>query len=543
MPTQLVFTTPKKKQRARTKLRTIASPTTFSAITKNLIRNFGSDNPPPDLADLVIPDFSQQVQLPNDFSLEERKSVIKEMTSRFATTMASEKARALAPKMPTISFKDYETQHVNDIKPIEVPIKDNANSFIAGLFQFHHAPQQFRGWESATIITQYQATSNNNGSEAENDTSDANKWKETKIDLFKDFEQIDIDDLKAWAETVWSDSNSILESQDGQSTTYARKVFSEFLFGSMAPELQKAIQNAIPIARHWNDGPYVWATMIHRFFPSAVVLRTTILDKMKNATLAEHNNDLSAYCASLLDMNAVIDTASHSEELVKAFLAQTSTHSSELIRNHFNHLGLQFFMNKESRKSFETFLDSADRLHTITTSPALPFAATTQTTTKNEQNIAALAGIVKGQSGHMKKLVSAISQIDNKLKQSSSGPKQGKGSGRRMPPWQNEEPTNTSEVKMFNNKPWFWCATCNHWSPTHSTDGTTHDGKTIAKHRTFPSNKRKGDKQSQSSTNKKKYSSGSSPAIDSLKSRKAKLNNDENSSILSLIAKAAAGEQ
>jgi hypothetical protein len=130
---------------------------------------------------------------------------------------------------------------------------------------------------------------------------------------------------------------------------YAKKVFSEFLFGSMAPELQKAIQHAIPMARLWNDGPYVWATMVHRFYPLAVVLRTTILDKMKSATLAEHNFDLSAYCAALLDMNAVIDTTSHTEELVKAFLTQTNTHPSDIIKNHFNHLGVQFFMSKCSQ--------------------------------------------------------------------------------------------------------------------------------------------------------------------------------------------------
>jgi hypothetical protein len=171
------------------------------------------------------------------------------------------------------------------------------------------------------------------------------------------------------------------------------------------------------------DGQYAWALMIHHFYPSAVILRTTILDKMKTATLADHKNDLSAYCAELLDMNAVIDASSYSEELVKEFLTQPSTHPSEIIRNHFNHFGVHFSMNKDQRKSFENFLDSANRLHTIATLPALPFATSTNVTSKNDQNIAALAGIIKGQSLSRRKIVSALSQLDNKFKQGASGAK------------------------------------------------------------------------------------------------------------------------
>jgi hypothetical protein len=120
-----------------------------------------------------------------------------------------------------------------------------------------------------------------------------------KIDLFKDFEQINIDTLKAWAQKVWSSPTAKLESQDGQSSMYASKVLSKFMFASLVFNRQKAEQNAIPISRLWNDGPYVWATLIHCLFPSAVILMTTIFDKMKSATLVEHSNDLYAYCATL----------------------------------------------------------------------------------------------------------------------------------------------------------------------------------------------------------------------------------------------------
>ena len=109
-------------------------------------------------------------------------------------------------------------QHANDIKPIDSPIKDNADSFLTCLFQFRRARKQFCGWEGATFISKYEATSTNVINEDDNDImSNANKWNESKIDLFKDFEKIDIDDLKAWALAVWTTPDAMLESQDGQS--------------------------------------------------------------------------------------------------------------------------------------------------------------------------------------------------------------------------------------------------------------------------------------------------------------------------------------
>jgi hypothetical protein len=270
------------------------------------------------------------------------------------------------------------------------------------------------------------------------------------------------------------------------------------------------------------------------FFPSAIVLRTTILNKMKSATLTSHNNDLSAYCSTLWDMNAVIDTTLHSEELVKAFLTHTNTHPSDIIKNHFNHVGIQFFINTRSQKLFESLLKSADRLHMITTSPALPFAASTNNkATKNDQNITALASIVKDQSGSMKKIISALSQLNNKFKQGFSSARSSsnrrnsfKGKALLKPARIPNAPSDTSEVKEFNGKPWFWCATCGHWSTMHSTNGMTHAGKTISQHKgvTSSQGKRKFDQHSLSSTsNKKANKATTTTPINGLKSLKAKV--------------------
>jgi hypothetical protein len=250
------------------------------------------------------------------------------------------------------------------------------------------------------------------------------------------------------------------------------------------------VQNAIPVARLWNDGPYVWATLIHHFFPSAIMLRTTLLDKMKSVTLAEHKYDLSTYCATLLDINAVVRTSSHVEELVNAFLTQVNTHPMDIVWNHFNNIGIKFFLNKGKQKPFTTILEAADQLHTLTTSPALPFATTTMNSNKQDQNIAALARILKGQTSSMKKIVAALSQLNNKVKQGVTKPgttgrtKKDWQRTKNMPQltWLTDAPSDPSKVKKFHGKPWFYSTIYGCWSTTHSTNGTTHNDKAIPKH-------------------------------------------------------------
>jgi hypothetical protein len=109
------------------------------------------------------------------------------MSVNYAATIASETLRSSTPKF---SFKDIKTQHANDIKPIDELIKDETDSFLTGLFQFRCVREQFRGWESATFISKYEATSINgdhSASDEDDDISDVNKWTTSQIDLFKGF--------------------------------------------------------------------------------------------------------------------------------------------------------------------------------------------------------------------------------------------------------------------------------------------------------------------------------------------------------------------
>ena len=552
MPISDAFVTPAKGAQPRKKIRHAAKPTTFGTVTQSLIKRFrdaSTSIKAPSISVASFPDFSN-VPLPDDLNTAERNRVIRQMTVAYAANLASNAAQSTTPK---ISIRDIESQRSYDVKPIPTAIEDSIDSFLQGLFQFRRVREQLRGWTSATYMVLQTATTTDIASDDDDDEDNANKWSTTTIDLFKDFEKIRLSTMHEWAESIWTAEDATLKASDGESETYARRAFSEFIFASVASELQKSIQNSITNSRLWNDGPLVWAVLIHHFFPSPVALKVTILDKMKSTTLAQHRNDLKLYCAAMMDMNAVVDTSPHTEELITVFLTQVNTHPSDIVRNHFNHIGLDFFMHPDKPQSLSKLLETADHLHTVTSSPSLPFAVSSNSNRKIEQNIAALAGVVQSNMGSLKKVIAHLGQLDNNVKQGFKATKTANknsrvrgGNTRPTPPWINDAPMNPYDTKEFNNKTWYYCATCGRWSTTHSTNGFVHQGKTIAKHQGQSRSKRSpdtrdspNDKSSNDRSNKKQKPS---PAIEGLQSLKAEITKQSKSSVFELF-KAAAQEK
>jgi hypothetical protein len=188
-------------------------------------------------------------------------------------------------------------------------------------------------------------------------------------------------------------------------------------------------------------------------------------------------------------------------------------------------------MKCDSKKfSFSLILGNADHLHTVTTSPALPFATSAASTSKSQEHIAALAGMLQKQNGAMRKIVAAMSQINNHVKQglascnksNSDHKSSSNGRCREDPLFMKDMPTDPSEVKDWNSKPWYYCATCGRWSTTHSTNGFMHNGKEIAKHdgsspRKKRNNQQSSSRQSTPSSKKAKASKGPVTGLQSLK--------------------------
>jgi hypothetical protein len=152
----------------------------------------------------------------------------------------------------------------------------------------------------------------------------------------------------------------------------------------------------------------------------------------------------------------------------------------------------------------------------------------------------------------MRKNVAAVSQIDNRVKQTlASRTKANAGGNDRRsnscceePPFMKEIPTDPNEAKEWKNKPWYHCETCGCWSTTHSTHGFKHNGKEIAKHDgSSPRKRRNGfssPTQSESSNKKTKTSKG---PVAGLQSLQAKLKSQNSSTLFELVQNAAAGAQ
>ena len=278
----------------------------------------------------------------------------------------------------------------------------------------------------------HKATNSDVDSDNDSCENDANLWSATNIDLFKDFKKFNLPQMKAWAEDFWTNTDAELATTNGQSTIYTHKAFTEFIFGSIVPSLQKSIQNSIMDPRLWNDGPYIWVILVYHFFPPPITLKMTILHEMKTLTLAKHKNVLKSYCTDLINMNTMVDTMANTKELVIAFLTQINQHPSDIIRNHFDQIGIKCYKCLDERPSITDLLGSTDHLHNVTTSPSLPFAASSEKSNKLEQNTIALAGLMQSNYGSLKKLTMHIGQLNNKVKQGFKASK--KQNGNTMDP-------------------------------------------------------------------------------------------------------------
>jgi hypothetical protein len=225
-----LFISPAKtcKKMTRTKLHPGSTHTTFATV--NLLRKLNTvkDDEEKHAITIKLPDFSQ-VQLPDSMNAHDKKEFLDKMAIQYAATLSSESARKSSHH---VSYKDIDAQHSNDIKAIDVKIKDDVDSFLNGLFQFCRACEELRGWESATYIVKHEATSVDIGSDDDSNEEDANKWTPSRINLFKDFKHINPTEMKTWAQVVWDSDEATLAAKDGQSQEYARKAFSEFIFGS-----------------------------------------------------------------------------------------------------------------------------------------------------------------------------------------------------------------------------------------------------------------------------------------------------------------------
>ena len=216
----------------------------YNTITKNLLMRFHQTDPA--IQPLTInlesfPDFRKLPFSPHLSQAQKDKNVHDSIIT-FTANLATDATKCSNRK---VSFWDIEMQHAKDVKLTDDQIKDNVDSFLQGLFQFRCAHAQLHGWTSTTYLVTHKAANSDVDSNDDSCENDANKWSATNINLFKDFEKFNLPQMKVWAEDFWTDMDAELAAADGQSTIYTHKAFTKFIFGSIAPSLQKSIQNLI----------------------------------------------------------------------------------------------------------------------------------------------------------------------------------------------------------------------------------------------------------------------------------------------------------
>jgi hypothetical protein len=172
-----------------------------------------------------------------------------------------------------------------------------------------------------------------------------------------------------------------------------------------------------------------------------------------------------------------------------------ANHPATTVKNKFSDYNHEYYANGKLSLPFAEMIDQAQRLVEIsdlTTTPVPRKRVTIQTppataASDTDDILALLAARVDSQQDTLKSMFGLLSSMDNQQKQfkanfakqkppyGGDNPPSGSGNNRQMPPFMEKAPTDPDEVKIWNDKPWYYCKNCKQgngsWSPSHSTNG------------------------------------------------------------------------
>jgi hypothetical protein len=238
---------------------------------------------------------------------------------------------------------------------------------------------------------------------------------------------------------------------------------------------------------------------------------------MSKLSVPNSHDNYGTYLQSLRS-SLILSPDKQESTVWETFLQEMQDHPAISVKNKFAALSVQYYSTNELPMPFTQMVDLAERLVEISDLTATPVprrtAATpnqecktlpTASSSPSDDILTLLAARVDAQQDTMKKMVGLLSSLENSQKlikanyaktkpSHCGGTKKNPGSQNRMPPFANQAPSDTNEVRTWNEKSWYWCAKCKQgigcWSPSHSTNG--NDALSIEPHRGPTNNKRAG---------------------------------------------------
>jgi hypothetical protein len=278
---------------------------------------------------------------------------------------------------------------------------------------------------------------------------------------------------------------------DPREDLFARKTLATLLLSSCTTDFASWLQQSLvnkPILI--NDGPLLWALIVWRIFPTAVLYSQHVEKLIKSITLSAHKNVLPNFTCAVREYTLFIPETIIAQSAVLHVLDQLSCHPHSVIRDHFRNINTHYLIGVLPPRKLTDYLSEADRLSTAVTSGAFPSLSNTPSAT--DDKLLALASLVETHQGSLTKLYSLFT----KQKTSTDDPRNER---RRLdrdaiaklpkPPFYNTTPSDPNEVKSFNDKPWYYCAECGRWTTSHGPKHPTRKHQPRGNGRPTPSGK------------------------------------------------------
>jgi hypothetical protein len=139
-------------------------------------------------------------------------------------------------------------------------------------------------------------------------------------------------------QTNWQavvEGSNLVEGVDpvgkGMSQHYICKCCGDLLFKSLSPNFKLLIQNKILDSVLLLDGPLIWITIVHEIFPSAAIIRQTLMHDLLKLNLVQLDNNYAKYLQKLCSNSLLLSPDNHDEQVYMTFLTEMKNHPSAAV--------------------------------------------------------------------------------------------------------------------------------------------------------------------------------------------------------------------
>ena len=257
---------------------------------------------------------------------------------------------------------------------------------------------------------------------------------------------------------------------------YMRRMMRLFIVASIGDNWAKSLQSAIdqsthPAAAKKHDGLLLWYTLCAQTHPIMHVHIDNVKSEIEGMT-KKTEGSWTDYVTNVQDkFSELNDAGENYREGLRTVMSQLSEIKDTRFQREFGKLEERYDKGDKTLMPFEVLSTAQSELTIIK-------AKNRKTDGEDNSDIMAMKATMNAQAELIKEMTALQAETSGETRKLAR--QTGKTFSKRRqkryddPPFLNDEPSDKSTVKQFDNKPWTWCTICGKWT-LHGTKGHTND--------------------------------------------------------------------